>query len=246
MSAATVTPQELMTAAAARILAGYGTCFAGIGLPSDAAILAQRTAAPDLFLIFESGVLGARPSYLPLSVADPALSRTALSVVGVPEIFNYWLQPGRLDVGVLGAAQIDRHAAINSTLIGGDYANPRLRLPGSGGAPEISAACREIMVIVAQSPRTFVADLDFVTTLGARSRTDLGLRGTGPRWVVTDLGIYEPDPDSGELLLTALQPGIDVAAARQATGWDLRVAAEVRTLDPPSPAELETLRSLAL
>jgi glutaconate CoA-transferase subunit B len=241
------TTDELMIVSAARRLRG-GTCFVGIGLPSTAANLAFRTHAPDLVLIYESGAIGARPTRLPLSIGDGDLGRTAQSVVTVPEIFNYWLQGGHIDVGFLGAAQIDRFANINTTVIGEDYENPRVRLPGAGGASEIASACGEVIVIVQQSPRSFVERVDFVTSVGFGSgpgdRGRLGFRGRGPRTVITDLGILEVDPESGELALTHVHPGVSPEEADAATGWNLAVSSDLRVTDPPTPEELGALRRL--
>ena len=193
-----MTPDDRMTVAAARALRDGDVCFVGIGLPSTAANLARRTHAPGLVLVYESGCIGAKPTRLPLSIGDGELATTADAVVGVPEIFNYWLQPGRIDVGFLGAAQIDRFANINTTVIGGTYDAPKVRLPGAGGAPEIAACCGEVIVIVRQSPRAFVERVDFVTSVGYGAgrgdRERLGLPGRGPVRVVTDLGVLEPDP----------------------------------------------------
>ncbi|MEU7454893.1 3-oxoadipate--succinyl-CoA transferase [Streptosporangium roseum] len=237
----------MMTVAAARRLRDGRSCFVGIGLPSTAANLARGTHAPDLVLIYESGTIGARPDLPPLSIGDGVLADTADAVVSVPEIFNYWLQPGRIDVGFLGAAQIDRFANINTTVIG-PYANPRVRLPGAGGAPEIAASCREVTVIVRQSRRAFVDRVDFVTSVGFGSgpgdRERLGLRGGGPRTVITDLAILEPDPTSCELVVTHLHPGVTLDQARAATGWDLATAPDLRETTPPTPAELDALRRL--
>jgi glutaconate CoA-transferase subunit B len=242
------TADEMMTVAAARALRDGAVCFVGIGLPSTAANLARRTHAPGLVLVYESGTIGAKPGFLPLSIGDGILADTADSVVSVPEVFNYWLQPGRVDVGFLGAAQIDRYANINTTVIGGDYAHPRVRLPGAGGAPEIAASCREVIVVVRQSPRTFVDQVAFRTSVGYGSgpgdRERLGLRGAGPRTVITDLGVLEPDPDTRELRLTQLHPGATVEQARAAAGWPLAVADEPRRTDPPSDHELAVLREL--
>ena len=192
-----------MTVTAARALREGMTCFVGIGLPSEAANLARATHAPNLVLIYESGTIGAKPGWLPLSIGDGVLAETADAVVSVPEIFNYWLQPGRIDIGFLGAAQIDRFGNINTTVIGADYAEPKVRLPGAGGAPEIAASCREVIVIVRQNRRTFVERVDFVTSLGfgdgPGSRRYLGLPGAGPRKIITDLGVLEPDPATCEL-----------------------------------------------
>lgn len=238
---------EMMTVAAARGLADGQVCFVGIGLPSTAANLARRLHAPSLVLIYESGPIGAKPDTLPLSIGDGLLATTADAVVSVPEIFNYWLQPGRVDVGFLGAAQLDRYGNINTTVIG-DYANPKVRLPGAGGAPEIAASCRNVFIVVRQSPRTFVDRLDFVTSVGyGRGRGDrerLGLRGGGPARVITDLGVLEPDDDTCELVLTAVHPGVTVERARSATGWELRTANDVATTEPPTHEELVVLRTL--
>jgi glutaconate CoA-transferase subunit B len=237
---------EMMTVSASRALGDGITCFVGIGLPSAAANLARATHAPGLVLIYESGTIGAKPDRLPLSIGDGILAETADAVVSVPEIFNYWLQPGRIDVGFLGAAQIDKFGNINTTVIGGDYAAPKTRLPGSGGAPEIAASCREVIVVVRQTLRSFVERVDFVTSVGYGSgpgtRERLGLTGAGPRKIITDLGVLEPDPATQEFVLTGLYPGVSVEDARARTGWDLAAAAELHTVDPPSPSELTALR----
>jgi glutaconate CoA-transferase, subunit B len=241
------TSDEMMAVAAARRLADGMTCFVGIGLPSRAANLARRTHAPSCVLIYESGTIGAKPEHLPLSIGDGELAETADAVVSVPEIFSYWLQAGRLDVGFLGAAQIDRYGNLNSTVIG-DYDHPRVRLPGAGGAPEIGGFCREIFVMLRQSPRTFVEQLDFRTTVGhgdgPGSREQLGFSGAGVTQVITDLGILEPDPHSSELTLTTLLPGVTTEDAREATAWELQVAAELALEEAPSGDELDALRSL--
>jgi glutaconate CoA-transferase, subunit B len=242
------TADEMMTVAAARALRGDTRCFVGIGLPSTAANLARRTHAPDLVLVYESGTIGAKPDRLPLSIGDGVLAATADAVVSVPEMFNYWLQPGRIGVGFLGAAQIDRYGNINTTVIGPDYPDPRVRLPGAGGAPEIAASCGEVIVVVRQSPRAFVDRVDFVTSVGHGSgpgdRARLGLRGRGPVLVITDLGVLEPDPDEKELTLTRLHPGVTVEQAVAATGWKLRVADPVTATEAPSERELTALRAL--
>ena len=206
-------------------------CFVGIGLPSQAANLARRTSAPGLVLVYESGTIGAKPYRLPLSIGDGELAETADAVVAVPEMFAYWLQGGRIDVGFLGAAQIDRHGNLNSTVIGG-YDAPKVRLPGGGGAPEIATAAQEVFVMLRQSPRTFVERLDFVSSVGSRVRV-----------VVTDLGVLEPDAD-GELTLTRLHPGATVEQARAATGWALKAAPDLGETEPPTDAELDALRAL--
>ncbi|HEY0805485.1 MAG TPA: CoA-transferase [Pseudonocardiaceae bacterium] len=238
----------MMTVAAARALADGVVCFVGIGLPSAAANLARRTHAPNLVLIYESGTIGAKPDHLPLSIGDGILADTADSVVSVPEVFNYWLQPGRVDIGFLSGAQIDRFANINTTLIGDDYLHPTVRLPGAGGAPEIAASCREVVVVVRQSTRAFVDRVDFVTSVGhgrgPGDRARLGLRGAGPRMVITDLGVLAPDPDTCELVLTHLHPGATVGQAKAATGWPLAVREPLGHTAPPTDTELDVLRML--
>lgn len=242
------TAEEMMTVAAARALRDGARCFVGIGRPSTAANLARRTHAPGLVLVYESGTIGAKPAVLPLSIGDGALAETADAVVPVPEIFNYWLQPGRIDVGFLGAAQVDRFGNINTTVIGDDYHRPRVRLPGAGGAPEIAASCREVIVIARHSRRTFVERVDFVTSVGYGAgpgdRTRLGLRGRGPVLVITDLGVLVPDPASCELTLARVHPGVEPDQVRAATGWPLAVAAPLETTEPPTLTELAVLRDL--
>jgi glutaconate CoA-transferase subunit B len=238
---------EMMAVAASRRLRDGMTCFVGIGLPSTAANLARRSHAPRCVLVYESGTIGAKPEHLPLSIGDGELAETADTVVSVPEIFSYWLQAGRIDIGFLGAAQIDRFGNLNSTVIG-DYDAPKVRLPGAGGAPEIAACCGQTFVMLRQSPRTFVEQLDFRTTVGfgdgARSRKRLGFTGAGVTAVVTDLGVLEPDPKTCELTMTVLHPGVDADDARSATGWELKLAPGVCIGEPPTAEELEVLRSL--
>jgi len=221
----------MMTVAAARALRDGAACFVGIGLPSTAANLARRTHAPALSLIYESGAIGAKPPALPLSIGDGILADTADAVVSVPEVFNYWLQPGRIEIGFLGAAQIDRLANLNTTVVGPDYDHPKVRLPGAGGAPEIAAACREVIVIVRQTRRSFVERVDFITSV---ARGDVR--------VITNLGVLELR--DSELELTAVHPEVHVDEVREATGWDLRVAGNLSTTDPPTDTELEALREL--
>ncbi len=241
------TADEIMTVTAARQLPNGAVCFVGIGLPSAACNLARMTHAPDLVLIYESGTVGTRPTVLPLSIGDGELAETATAVVPLPEIFAHYLQRGRVDLGFLGAAQIDRHANLNSTVIG-DYAQPRVRLPGAGGAPEIATFAREVLIVMKQTPRSFVPRLDFRTSCGylegGGARAATGSPGGGPRAVITDFGVLRPDPDTDELTLSALYPGITVEAARAATGWPLRIAARVETLPAPDPGELRALRAL--
>jgi glutaconate CoA-transferase subunit B len=208
-------------------------CFVGIGLPSTAANLARAMHAPDVVLVYESGTIGSKPTRLPLSIGDGDLAETADSVVSVPEIFNYWLQGGRIDVGFLGAAQIDRVGNLNSTVIG-SYDEPKVRLPGAGGAPEIAAQAKRVITIIRQSPRTFVRELDFKSSLGADDQV-----------VITDLGVLRRGgSDTPELVLDALHPGVTPDQAREATGWELKVADELRTTEPPSDDELALLREL--
>jgi glutaconate CoA-transferase, subunit B len=240
------TAEEMMVVAAARRLRDGQIVFVGIGSPSRAANLARRTHAPGCVLVYESGTIGAKPRQLPLSIGDGELAETADAVVSVPEIFAYWLQAGRIDIGFLGAAQIDRFGNLNSTVIG-DYERPSVRLPGGGGAPEIAASCKETYVMLRQSPRTFVEHLDFRSTVGfgdgPGSRDALGFSGSGVTSVITDLGVLEPDPETCELTLTALHPGVELEAAQAATGWALRIGTDVRAGEPPTTAELEAIRS---
>jgi glutaconate CoA-transferase subunit B len=241
------TADEMMTIAAARKLRNGAVCFVGIGLPSAAANVARLTHAPEVVLIYESGPIGTKPSVLPLSIGDGELSETADTVVSIPEMFAYWLQGGRIDVGFLGAAQIDRFANINTTVIG-DYHKPKTRLPGAGGAPEIAASSKEVLITLRHNKRAFVKKLDFVTSggyfEGGDSRERMGLPGRGPTAVITDLGILTPDPVTKELTLTSLHPGITVQQAIEATGWPLRIAPEVETTAPPNETELQVLRDL--
>lgn len=241
------TSDEMMTVAAARLLWDGCVCFVGIGLPSAAANLARHTHAPNIVLIYESGAIGTRPDVLPLSIGDGELADTATSIVPLPEIFAYWLQAGRIDVGFLGAAQIDRFSNLNSTVIG-DYAKPRTRLPGGGGAPEIATNARQVFVVLKQSPRSFVPELDFcssagfLTGHGARARS--GAPGAGPQVIITDCGVLKPEPGSDELQLVARYEHTTVAQAVKATGWPLRVADRVDVVAPPSGDELRILRDL--
>lgn len=234
-----------MSVVASRHLRDGQVCFVGIGLPSEAANLARLSHAPDVVLIYESGTIGTRPDVLPLSIGDGELAENADLVVSVPEIFAYWLQAGRVDVGFLSAAQIDRYANLNSTVIG-DYDRPEVRLPGAGGAPEIASLAGEVIVMLRQSPRTFVSELDFVSSVGfgrdGSGRADH--RGKGPTVVITDLGVLEPDPVSHELLLVATHPGVEVSDVVAATGWPLMVADSIAITDPPTERELGTLRDL--
>jgi glutaconate CoA-transferase subunit B len=237
----------MMTVAAARALRNEDVCFVGIGMPSAAANLARLTHAPDITLIYESGTLGTRPNVLPLSIGDPELCETALTTVSVPEMFRYWLQGGRITVGFLGGAQIDKFANLNTTVIG-DYHKPKVRLPGGGGAPEIASACGEIFIIMAQSKRSFVPKLDFITSLGhgegGNARETLGLKTKGPTRLMTDLAIFAPDPETKEMIVTSIHPGVTREQVAEATGWPLRYATKVDETPAPSARELETLREL--
>ena len=227
------TADEMMTVAAARHLADGEVCFVGIGMPSLAANLARRTHAPGLVLVYESGTIGSKPRAVPLSIGDGELAETADAVVSVPEIFNYWLQPGRIDVGFLGAAELDRRGDINTTVIG-PYDAPRVRLPGAGGAPEIARSSGRVVVIMRHSRRALVDRVGFRTSLGDRVAT-----------VITEIGVLGRDPERDELVLTALHPGCTADQARAATGWELAVAADVAATAPPTAAELGALRRLA-
>jgi glutaconate CoA-transferase subunit B len=244
---AAVSADEMMTVVAARALTDETVCFVGIGLPSTAANLARLTHAPRTVLVYESGTIGSKPATLPLSIGDGELAETADSVVPVPEIFAYWLQGGRIDVGFLGAAQIDRFGNLNSTVIG-EYQRPKVRLPGAGGAPEIAAMAREVIVIIRQSPRSFVERLDFRTSVGYGTgpgdRERLGMPGRGPTIVITDLGVLRPDPETRELTLSQVHPGVSAVEAREQTGWSLRVSEDLEETDPPTDEELSELRRL--
>jgi glutaconate CoA-transferase subunit B len=224
----------MMTVAAARRLVDGDVCMVGIGLPSLAANLARRLHAPECVLIYESGPIGARPTVPPLSIGDGELADTADTVVSVPEIFNDWLQAGRIDVGFLGAAQIDRHACLNTTVIG-RYEAPVVRLPGAGGAPEIASSAKRVIVVLRHTRRAFVDRLDFRTSVPGR----------GPTAVITDLGVLEADAEDRELVLTAVHPGVTVDDVRAATGWDLRVADVVAVTPAPTPSELDALRAMS-
>jgi glutaconate CoA-transferase subunit B len=240
------TAEEMMTVAAARLLRDGMVCFVGIGLPSAAANLARVTHAPGIVLIYESGTIGAKPTALPLSIGDGELAETADALVSVPEMFRYWLQGGRIDVGFLGAAQVDRYGTINTTVIG-QYDRPTVRLPGAGGAPEIATLAGEVFIILRHGKRALVEHLDFITSPSLRAGDRIegpGLRGKGPTALVTDLGILTPDPQSRELTLMTVHPGVTVEQARSATGWDLKVAPDLAATPAPTVAELNALRAL--
>jgi glutaconate CoA-transferase subunit B len=244
---AAYTSDEMMTVAAARLLRNGAVCFVGIGLPSTAANLARLTHAPDAVLVYESGPIGARPPVLPLSIGDGNLAETADTVVSTPEIFRYWLQGGRVDVGFLGAAQLDRYANINTTVVG-PYGKPKVRLPGAGGAPEISSSAGEILIVVRQSRRTFVEKLDFVTSVGfltgGDSRRRAGLPGKGPVAVITDLCILRPHSETRELTVATIHPGVDRETIIANTGWPIQFHPGCDQTEPPTAAQLQVLRDL--
>jgi glutaconate CoA-transferase subunit B len=241
------TPDELMTIVASRALQDGDVCFVGIGAPSAACNLARRTHAPGLVLIYESGTLQTRPDVLPLSIGDGELCDTALTTVPVVEMFQYWLQGGRISKGFLGGAQIDRFANVNTTVVG-PYDAPKVRLPGGGGAPEIAGSCHEVLITAKHSRRTFVDRVDFVTSLGhgrgSGDRARAGLDTAGPTLVITDLCLFEPDPETAELTVTSLHEGVTRDRVREATGWDVRFGAEVAITAPPTAEELAVLRDL--
>ena len=241
------TPTEIMTVAAARALRDDDVCFVGIGAPSAACNLARLTHAPKITLIYESGTIDTKPDVLPLSIGDGELCETALTTVSVPEMFRYWLQGGRVTVGFLGGAQIDRFANLNTTVVG-TYDKPKVRLPGGGGAPEIAANCGQIFITMPMSPRAYVQKLDFITSLGhgsgPGSRAALGLTTRGPTRVVTDLCIMEPDPESCELTVASLHPGVTREAVQAQCGWPLRFAVGAGETPPPTAEELGVLRDL--
>jgi glutaconate CoA-transferase, subunit B len=238
---------EMMAVAASRMLRDDDVCFVGIGAPSLACNLARLMHAPHITLIYESGTIGARPDVLPLSIGDPELCETARTTVSVPEMFAYWLQGGRISVGFLGGAQLDRFANINSSVIG-SYDHPTVRLPGGGGAPEIAALCRETYVVMPQSRRSFVERVDFVTSFGYGSGGDdrrrAGILTAGPTQVVTDLCLMRPDPLTRESVVVSLHPGVTREQVRANTGWPVRLADDLAETPPPTAAELGTLRDL--
>ena len=244
MSEISYSASELMCINAARLLRDGDVVFVGVGLPNLACNLARRTHAPDLQLIYEAGVIGARPARLPLSIGDPTLVTGAASVCNMFDIFSLYLQRGNVDVGFLGGAQIDKFGNINATVIG-DYQNPKVRLPGSGGSQEIAGWANRCYIMTPHQKRRFPEKVDFRTSagfLGGRAeREATGARGGGPTVIVTNLGILEPD-ESGELILTALHPGCSVAQVKDNTGWQIRVAGNLKTTEPVDASELRILR----
>ncbi|HET7315758.1 CoA-transferase subunit beta [Salinisphaera sp.] len=241
------TAAEMMTVTASRALTNGQSCFVGIGLPSEAANLARLTHAPEVVLIYESGTLETKPDVLPLSIGDGELCETALITVSVPEMFRYWVQGGRIDVGFLGAAQIDKFANLNTTLIG-DYRAPKVRLPGGGGAPEMATCTGEIFITLKHSKRTFVDTVDFVTTVGfgrdGKARENVPNIGAGPTRVITDLCVMQPDADTNELTVASLHPGVSREEVIEATGWQIAFADELATTAEPGDEELTVLRQL--
>jgi len=241
------TRDELMTVVASRMLRDGDVVFVGIGAPSTAANLARLSHAPGLVLVYESGTLQTEPDILPLSIGDPELCQTALATVSVPEMFAYWLQGGRITKGFLGGAQVDRYANINSTVIG-DYHDPKVRLPGAGGAPEIASHCQETLIIASHSKRMFVDRVDFMTSIGfgrgPGDRERAGVTTKGPILVITDLCLMAPDPKTCELVVTSLHSGVTRDEVRDNTGWDVRFVDDLATTDEPTAAELRILRDL--
>jgi glutaconate CoA-transferase subunit B len=236
---------EIMIAASARQLGGASNCFVGVGLPNIVCNLAQRTVSPHLQLVYESGVYGARPERLPLSIGDPTLASGATAITSMFELFAFYLQAGRIDVAFLGGAQIDRFGNLNTTVIG-DYAHPKVRLPGSGGACEIAIHAKQILVIMRQATRSFVERLDFRTSPGhsgdpARDAAR-GWHGTGPTAVVTDLATYAFDSETGEMTVVTLHPGVSMDDVRANTGWDPKVAPDLGETPPPTVEELRLIR----
>jgi glutaconate CoA-transferase subunit B len=239
------TKSEMMIAASARRLAGVRNCFVGVGLPNIVCNLAQRTVAPELQLVYESGVFGARPERLPLSIGDPTLATGSTAVTSMFELFAYYLQAGLIDVAFLGAAQIDRFGNINTTVIG-DYAKPKVRLPGSGGACEIAINAHKVFVIMRQGKRSFVEKIDFRTSPGHSGDREhdaqRGWWGSGPTVVVTDLGVYGFDEETGEMTLRTLHPGVTLDDVRENMAWEPRIADDLGTTEAPSAEELRLIR----
>ncbi len=240
------TPTEFMIVSSARALAGERIVFVGVGLPNIACNLARRTVAPDLELVYESGVFGARPSRLPLSIGDPTLVPGATSLCPMADLFMNYLQAGRVESAFLGAAQIDRFGNLNSTVIG-DYHKPKVRLPGSGGACEIAIHAQKIFMIMRLKKRAFVQRLDFCTSAGHLSgrkgeRAALGIPGQGPKQVITDMAIFGFDEDSGEMTLAATRPGVSVEEVQSEVSWPLKIAPDLKEAEPPTPEELRLIR----
>ena len=240
------TKNEMMIAASARTLGGEKICFVGVGLPNIVCNLAQRTVAPELQLVYEAGVFGARPTRLPLSIGDPTLVTGSTAVTSMFELFAFYLQAGLIDAAFLGGAQIDRHGNLNTTVIG-EYGNPKVRLPGSGGACEIAIHARRVLVIMRQAQRSFVERIDFRTSPGHSGNAEhdraRGWSGSGPTSVVTDLGTYGFDEGTGEMTLLTLHPGVSIDQVRESTGWEMRVSDDLGETPPPSDEELRLIRA---
>ncbi|WP_395448104.1 CoA-transferase subunit beta [Aminobacter sp. UC22_36] len=247
MSEIGFTPNEMMTIAASRALKGDDVCFVGIGAPSAACNVARLTHAPDITLIYESGTIGTAPDVLPLSIGDGELCDTAVTTVSVPEMFRYWLQGGRISIGFLGAAQLDKFGNINTTVIG-DYAHPRTRLPGGGGAPEIATSSKEIYITMVQTKRGMVDKIDFYTSFGhgdgGDHRQRLGIDTKGPTLLITDLAIWKPDPDTKEFTVVSLHPGVPPDKVQETCGWTVKFADTLEQTPAPTELELKTLRDL--
>jgi glutaconate CoA-transferase, subunit B len=241
------TPNEMMTIAASRALKTTDVCFVGIGAPSAACNVARLTHAPDITLIYESGTIGTAPDVLPLSIGDGELCDTAVTTVSVPEMFRYWLQGGRITIGFLGAAQLDRYGNINTTVIG-DYAHPKTRLPGGGGAPEIATSAQEIYITMAQSKRGMVDKIDFYTSFGhgdgGDHRARLGIDTKGPTLLITDLAVWKPDPETKEFTVVSLHPGVTREKVQETCGWTVKFADAIEITPAPTELELKTLRDL--
>jgi glutaconate CoA-transferase, subunit B len=241
------TPTEMMTIAAARALTSRDVCFVGIGAPSAACNLARLTHAPGITLIYESGTIGTEPEVLPLSIGDGELCDTALTTVSVPEMFRYWLQGGRITIGFLGGAQIDRFANLNTTVVG-DYKAPKVRLPGGGGAPEIASNCGEVFITMAMGHRSFVEKLPFITSMGhgkgGHHRRKLGLKTKGPTRLITDLCVFTPDAKTKEMTVVSLHPGVTREKVQENCGWKVKFARTVKETPPPTPQEVKVLRDL--
>ena len=241
------TPNEMMTIAAARALSNDDVCFVGIGAPSAACNVARLTHAPDITLIYESGTIGTAPDVLPLSIGDGVLCETAVTTVSVPEMFRYWLQGGRISIGFLGAAQLDRFGNINTTVIG-DYHHPKVRLPGGGGAPEIATSCQEVFITMKQATRGMVDKIDFYTSFGhgegGDHRQRLGIPTKGPTLLITDLAIWKPDPETKEFTVVSMHRGVTRDRIQDTCGWKVRFSDRLEETPPPSELELTTLREL--
>jgi glutaconate CoA-transferase subunit B len=239
-------PSEIMITSSARALAGERIVFVGVGLPNIACNLARRTVAPELELVYESGVFGARPARLPLSIGDPTLVSGATSACPMADLFMNYLQGGRIEVAFLGAAQIDRFGNINTTVIG-EYGRPKVRLPGSGGACEIAIHARKVFVIVRLRRRAFVERLHFTTSAGhlkgqPGGRRALGMPGAGPQLVVTDKAVFRFDDITGEMVLASVHPGVTVEEVQAEVSWPLKVADDLKVTEPPTASELRTIR----